>query len=127
MNTAGNRNRDLDERVSFGQKCVVGLLRLLVPPQVDNEKAAEYLRVGVGKNDKVIQWVAVRPDSLIDMDRVTEYEIHASPTRSAIFNSGSTSRINVAHFMAELITGDAIWDRWSGQMPVIYNWEPSSR
>ena len=32
MNTTGNRNRDLDEKVSFGQEVVVSLLRLLLPP-----------------------------------------------------------------------------------------------
>ena len=47
MNTTGNRNRDLNERISFGQKCVIGLLRLLLPPHVDNEKAADYLRVKI--------------------------------------------------------------------------------
>lgn len=47
--------------------------------------------------------------------------MHASPTRSAVFNSGKTSRIHVAHFMADLITGDETWRRWRGQMPVIYN------
>jgi hypothetical protein len=30
--------------------------------------------------------------------------------------SGSTSRINVAHFMARLITDDDLWTRWQGQM-----------
>ena len=44
MNTTGNRNRDLNEPISFAQKCVIGLLRLLLPPHVDNEKAADYLR-----------------------------------------------------------------------------------
>ncbi len=32
-----------------------------------------------------------------------------------------TSRINVGHFMADLITDEEIWNRWKGQMPVIYN------
>ena len=41
MNTAGNSNRDLHEQISFGQKCVVGLLRLLLPPHADNENAAD--------------------------------------------------------------------------------------
>ncbi len=121
MNTAGNSNRDLDEPISFGQRCVIGLLRLLLPPVVDNEKAADYLRNNIGSNDREIEWVAVRPDSLIDEDEVTEYEVHQSPTRSAIFNAGSTSRINVGDFMADLITEDDTWDRWKGQMPVIYN------
>ena len=121
MNTTGNRNRDLNEPISFAQKCVIGLLRLLLPPHVDNEKAADYLRTQIGQNNKFIEWAAVRPDGLINEDEVTDYEIHASPTRSAIFNAGKVSRINVGHFMVGLITEDNLWVKWKGQMPVIYN------
>lgn len=121
MNTAGNSNRDLNEPVSFSQKLVIGLIRLILPPHVDNEKAADYLRTTIGQDDKAINWAVVRPDTLLNEDTVTEYEVHPSPTRSAVFNAGSTSRINVAHFMADLITNDDTWKRWKGQMPVIYN------
>lgn len=121
MNTTGNRNRDLAEKISCAQKCVIWLLRLLLPPHVDNEKAADYLRTEIGQNNKIIEWAAVRPDNLIDENNVSEYEIHPSPIRSAIFDAGITSRINVAHFMAELISGPEIWSKWKGQMPVIYN------
>ena len=123
MNTTGNRNRDLNEPISFAQKCVIGLLRLLLPPHVDNEKAADFLRTQIGQNNESIEWVAVRPDGLINEDNVSDYEIHPSPTRSAIFNAGQTSRINVAHFMAELLTNNNTWNKWKGQMPVIYNAE----
>jgi NAD(P)-dependent dehydrogenase (short-subunit alcohol dehydrogenase family) len=125
MNTTGNRNRDLEEPISFGQKCVIGLIRLLVPPHADNEQAADYLRVEVGQQDGVIEWAAVRPDTLVNEDEVSEYEVHSSPTRSAIFDAGKTSRINVGHFIAELITDDELWNQWKGQMPVIYNKESS--
>lgn len=121
MNTAGNSNRDLDESISAGQRCVIMLLRMLLPPHVDNEHAADYLRTEIGQDDKDVEWVAVRPDGLTDEDRVTGYEVHASPTRSAIFDAGTTSRINVSHFMAELITSNDTWDKWKGRMPVIYN------
>jgi len=121
MNTTGNRNRNLKEPISIAQKCVIGLLRLLLPPHVDNEKAADYLRTEIGQNNKSIEWVTVRPDGLIDEVEVTDYEIHPSPTRSAIFNAGKVSRINVGHFMASLITDDNLWTKWKGQMPVIYS------
>jgi nucleoside-diphosphate-sugar epimerase len=121
MNTAGNSNRDLQERISFAQQSVIGLLRLLLPPHVDNAKAADYLRIKIGQNDEVIEWAVVRPDNLINENEVTEYEVHSSPTRSAIFDAGLTSRINVGHFMADLITDDDTWNKWKGQMPVIYN------
>lgn len=86
MNTAGNRNRDLDERVGIGQRCVVGLLRWLVPPHADNEEAADFLRVAIGEDDPVIEWAAVRPDGLIDADEAT-------PTRSIPHRSGARSSI----------------------------------
>lgn len=122
MNTAGNSNRDLDEPISVAQQIVIGLLRLLLPPHVDNEKAADFLRAEIGQDDSAIEWAAVRPDSLVNEDGVTEYEVHASPTRSAIFNPGVTSRINVGHFMARLIDDDDMWNQWKGKMPVIYNY-----
>ncbi len=121
MNTAGNSNRDLHEPVSFAQRCVIGVLRLLLPPLVDNEQAADYLRTEIGPNDSAIEWVAVRPDTLVNEDEVTEYEVYPSPVRSVIFNAGRTSRINVAHFTADLITDADTWSRWKSQMPVIYN------
>jgi NAD(P)-dependent dehydrogenase (short-subunit alcohol dehydrogenase family) len=121
MNTTGNRNRDLNEPISFAQKCVIALIRVLLPPHVDNEQAADYLRTQIGQKNKLIEWSAVRPDGLIDEDKVTDYEIHPSPTRSAIFNEGKISRINVGHFMASLISKNDLWNKWKGQMPVIYN------
>jgi len=121
MNTAGNSNRDLNEPVVYVQRIVIELLRLILPPHPDNEKAADYLRVNIGQNNPGIEWVAVRPDALIDEEAVTDYSLHISPTRSALFNPGQTSRINVANFMARLITEDNLWNQWKGQMPVIYN------
>lgn len=121
MNTTGNRNRDLNETVSLGEQVVIGLIRVLLPPQLDNEKAADFLRTQIGQENRQIRWVAVRPDNLINEDTVTPYDIVPSPSRSAIFNPGKTSRINVAHFMADLLTNDALWTKWQGQMPVIYN------
>ena len=123
MNTTGNSNRDLNEPVSLAQKAVIGLLRLILPPHVDNEQAADYLRVQIGQHDRQIGWVAVRPDGLTDESAVSEYDTYPSPVVSAIFGSGKTSRINVAHFMADLITADTKWDQWKGKMPVIYNRE----
>jgi hypothetical protein len=94
---------------------------LLLPPHVDNEKAADYLRTKIGQDDTMVEWAAVRPDDLINEKEVTEYEVHPSPIRSAIFNAGKVSRINVADFMATLIHDDKLWQKWKGQMPVIYS------
>ncbi|MEZ4661835.1 MAG: NAD(P)-binding oxidoreductase [Caldilineaceae bacterium] len=126
MNTVGNRNRDLHEPIPFAQHLVIGLLRLL-PPHVDNEQAADYLRTQIGRHDELIEWAAVRPDGLTNEEAVTAYDIFPSPIVSAIFGSGQTSRINVGHFMAELISNDECWQQWKGQMPVIYNRSFSSQ
>ncbi|UTW11671.1 NAD(P)-dependent oxidoreductase [Marinobacterium rhizophilum] len=121
MNTTGNANRDLAEKASFGQRCVIALLRVLLPPHLDNERAADYLRTEVGQSDAHVEWVAVRPDRLVDAKQVTQYRLHPSPVRNPIFDSGDSSRINVAHLMAELATDDGLWQQWKGQMPVLYN------
>ena len=113
MNTAGNANRDLAERISPAERCVTSLIRRVLPPHADNEGAAEVLRT---TDEASLEWVVVRPDTLTNDLAVTEYEVYPSPTRSAIFNPGKTSRINVAHFMADLITDDGVWGRWRGQI-----------
>ncbi len=121
MNSSGCSNRDIPEQVAFGQRCVIAVLRVLVPPHLDNERAADYLRVQIGQYDNAIEWVAIRPDSLIDAEQVSAYEVYESPIRSAIFDPGATSRINVGDFMANLITSAETWNTWKGKMPVIYN------
>jgi hypothetical protein len=121
MNTTGNQNLQAGEKVSIAQSLVVGLIRFLLPPHADNENAAEYLQSSFVKNHQMIEWVAVRPDSLINEDSVTSYISYESPIRSAIFDPGKTSRINVAHFMSELAINNSIWNKWKTKMPVIYN------
>jgi len=121
MNTAGNSNRDLNEKISFAQNCIMSVIRNLIPPHKDNENASDYLRKNIGQNNKYLQWCVVRPDALIDEIEKSKYELHPSPTRSAIFNSGTTSRINVADLMSTLHENSDVWNKWQGQMPVVYN------
>ncbi|GAB5409500.1 MAG: SDR family oxidoreductase [Balneolaceae bacterium] len=121
MNTNGNSNRDLEENYSTKDKAVISLLRVVLPPHVDNEEAADYLRTEIGKKNKHVEWVAVRPDNLIDEEHVSDYEINPSPVRGVIFDSGKTSRINVANFMARLTYDVGLFEQWKGQMPVINN------
>ncbi|MDR2174094.1 MAG: SDR family oxidoreductase [Burkholderiales bacterium] len=120
MNTAGFRNKDLNERISFGQRIMMGIIRTLVPPHLDNEEAAEFLRLNIGQKNAKIQWVVVRPDNLTNEENVTEYSLCVSPT-STLFNPSKISRINVGHFMARLIVGNDLWKEWKGKMPVICN------
>lgn len=121
MNTTGNQNKVAGEAISTAQACVIGLIRQLLPPHADNEEAAEYLQKNYGINQTAIEWAAVRPDSLINEESATAYKAYPSPVRSAIFDAGKTSRINVAHFMSELILDAKTWEQWKYQMPVVYN------
>jgi hypothetical protein len=94
-----------------------------VATHADNEQAADTLPP-TGQRDGQIEWVAVRPDSLLA-------ETTAAPMLSilAVAQRNLDPARPVAsmwHFMAELITNDATWQKWRGQMPVIYNQEKSS-
>ena len=120
MNSSGVSNPDLGEKISFKQKVVMLVLRKLLPAHADNENAAAFLRETIGQHDAMIEWSAVRPDGLVNEDAVSHYKIFSSPTKSAIFEAGKVSRINVGHFMAELASDIDLWNRWKGQMPVIY-------
>ena len=122
MSTVGCKNEDLQETRSFSARCVFFLLRYLVPPHSDNEKAVNYLQSTIGQNRSTIDWVAVRPDTLTNEADISPYAIYASPIHS-LFKPGKTSRINVAHFIAELISNKLTWSQWKGQMPVVYNAE----
>lgn len=121
MNTTGNSNPDIHEKPPLSQRCVVSILRLILPPHVDNEKASDYLRLHIGQKHKYIEWIVVRPDRLTNESHVTEYDIQPSPIRNAIFDSVPSSRINVANFMSKLVINTELWNKWKGQMPVVYN------
>jgi len=120
MSTTAYTNKSIYERNSFWEKFILTLLYGLLPPHRDNMKAGNYLIRVLGSNS-VMPWIAVRPDTLIDDDSVTPYDVVKSPIRSPIFNAGVTSRINVSHFMAEVLCDNDLWDKWVFQTPVIYN------
>jgi len=121
MNTTANMNKKVKEIYSFKDKVVLSLLALLLPPHKDNVEAATYLSDVIGENNSKIEWIAVRPDTLINDDNVSEYEIVDSPKRSPVFDAGKTCRINVAHFMVDLLLNPDLWNNWKFKMPVIYN------
>lgn len=123
MSSTAISNDYAKEKVTLGERLIKMLIYLLLPPHVDNVKAAKKMRMHIGDNKELIEWVAIRPDTLIDEAGVSEYELHSSPIRSSIFNPGKTSRINVADFISTLITNHAVWAQWQGKMPVIYNKE----
>jgi nucleoside-diphosphate-sugar epimerase len=121
MSTTAYANAATGEKNSLGEGIVFSILKLLLPPHHDNVKAVSYLQKEIGKEDEKIEWVAVRPDTLINKDAESACEVHESPVRSPVFNAGTVSRINVSHFMVELLTNDGLWREWQFKMPVVYN------
>ncbi|WP_019274890.1 NAD(P)-dependent oxidoreductase [Vibrio coralliilyticus] len=121
MSTTGFQNRRRGEVVSWRHRMAIQLVRQLLPPHVDNEEAARYLQYQVGDASPYLEWVAVRPDSLVDHPFKTEFSVHPSPTCDSLFAPRKSSRINVAHFMIELVGSPQTWSRWKQDMPVLYN------
>ena len=123
MNTTANENPRLKENYSLKDRVVLSLLKLFLPPHKDNVEVAKFISFNIGKNNSKIEWIAVRPDTLFNEEQESMYEIWNSPKRSPVFDPGKTSRINVAHFIVELLLNEDWWDLWKFKMPVIYNKE----
>ncbi len=120
MSTTAYTNKQDGEKNRFGEALVLSLLKVLLPPHRDNMLAADYLVHQIGES-QAFSWVALRPDTLIDAENPSEYELFAHTNQSPVFNAGKTSRINVAACMAQLLTDEALWERWKYKMPVLYN------
>jgi len=121
MSTTGYTNTITGEKNSLGERIILSILKLLLPPHRDNVKAANYLHEEIGKDNEKIEWIVVRPDTLVNEDNKSAYEVYESPVRSPVFNAGTTSRINVSHFMADLLINERLWREWKFKMPVVYN------
>ncbi len=117
-----NHPGGLDTRRGWFEKAVVWMLRGLVPPARDNQRAADFLYNDIGTAGRHVQWVAVRPDSLLEGD-VTPYALHETLV-SSLFRPDQTNMANVARFMCELVTDPEVWAAWQGKLPVIVNASP---
>jgi len=120
-----NHPGGLDTRRGMFEKAVMWILRSMVPPAEDNQQAANFLYGGIGMTSPFVQWVAVRPDTLLEGD-VSEYTPHEGLV-SSLFAPDSTNMANVAHFMGELFANPKAWDDWKGKLPVIINAAISKR
>ncbi len=122
MSTTAYTNKQLGESLSGKDAIIFGLLKLVLPPHRDNMLAGDFLVEHLG-SDTGLEWVAVRPDSLVDKTVVEEYELFETKQRNPLSNPGKTSRIQVAHFMADLLLKDDLWQQWVYKTPVIYSKE----
>ncbi len=119
-----NRPDGLDARRGAFEKAYMWVLRGLVPPANDNQRAADFLISEIGKGSPFVQWAVVRPDTLLEGD-VSEYSVHEDIV-SSLFRPDSTNMANVAHFMCELVTDPQVWDEWRGELPVVVNAEDAA-
>eukprot|EP00553_Chaetoceros_curvisetus_P014531 CAMPEP_0204644036 /NCGR_PEP_ID=MMETSP0718-20130828/1170_1 /ASSEMBLY_ACC=CAM_ASM_000674 /TAXON_ID=230516 /ORGANISM="Chaetoceros curvisetus" /LENGTH=247 /DNA_ID=CAMNT_0051665459 /DNA_START=367 /DNA_END=1110 /DNA_ORIENTATION=+ len=110
-----------DDVRSRTERMILSCIRTSVPPHGDNEAAAAYLWNDIGTDSPSIEWVAVRPDDLVEGD-TSAYETFQKP-KGGLFGDNETSRSNVAHFMSELICDKSTWEAWKFKMPYIYNTE----
>lgn len=108
-----------DTRRGTAEKACLALLRGVLPPARDNQRAADYLWAEIGRSNGRVEWVAVRPDTLLEGD-VCEYAVHDGLIDS-LFAPGQTNMDNVADFMCALATDDETWGQWRGSLPVVVN------
>lgn len=120
MSTTAYTNTKAGEKNGFREGVVFSILNVLLPPQRDNMLAGDYLVRHIGES-KAFSWVAVRPDTLIDEESGSAYDVVPHPRQSPVFNAGKTNRINVASFMADLLFDEGLWKQWMYTTPVLYN------
>lgn len=119
-----NQPGQADARRGRGERAFLAVLRAVVPPSRDNQRAADFLFRDVAAADSRLQWVVVRPDTLTEGE-VTEYRVHDGLVAS-LLRPDKTRMAQVAHFMCELATDLDAWQRWRGRMPVIVDAAPTS-
>jgi putative NAD(P)-binding protein len=114
-----HRAGGLDARRGAFERAFLWVLRGVLPPARDNQRAADFLLGQIGPSNAFVQWAVVRPDSLLEGE-VSEYAVHEGLV-SSLFAPGSTNMANVAHFMCELVTDRAAWAAWKSRLPVVIN------
>jgi len=77
-----NRRGGLDRRRGRFEKALLWMLRGIMPPARDNQRAADFLYDSFAMTSPFVRWVAVRPDTLRE-DNVSEYTLHEGLVMSA--------------------------------------------
>lgn len=109
----------LDDVRPLSERLLLCLIRALIPPHRDNEAAAAFVYETIKHDNKNVNFVAVRPDDLID-GNVSQYNLFDKPQKG-LFGGGTATRANVAHFMCDLIIKPEMWAKWNNKFPVIMN------
>jgi len=114
-----NRPGRLDARRGAFERAFLWVLRGVLPPARDNQRAADFLIEKIGMSHAFVEWAVVRPDSLLPGE-VSEHALHEGIV-NGLFSPGSTNMANVAHVMCELLTNPKTWGDWKGKLPVVVN------
>lgn len=114
-----NRPTRLDSRRGAVERAFLGLVRAVLPPARDNQRAADFLVETIGPDHPFVRWAVLRPDTLVDGE-VSEYALHEGLV-DRLVKPGRTTMANVAHVIAELVTNPTTWAAWQGKLPVIVN------
>jgi hypothetical protein len=112
-----HRPAPLDPRRGTLARAFLSLLRAVLPPARDSQRAADLLHRSLGPDHPHLQWVVVRPDALREGE-VSEYALHEQLV-DGLLRPGETRMANVAHFMCDLVTDGDVWKRWRAKLPVI--------
>lgn len=96
------------------EKLALWVLRGVLPPAKDNQRAADYLCRTIGRHDPHIEWVVVRPDTLLESE-ISHYALHEALV-SSLFKPDSTNMANVACFMCDLAVSQEL-ERLDGEAP----------
>jgi putative NADH-flavin reductase len=103
-----------DPKQTFAERSVIFLLRYLIPPHADNERAAAFLFT-----NKDFDWSVVRPTNLINEEKADGLYTISEYTECPLFGDQTVSRNNVAHFMVEMITNEKTFAKYRHKMPVL--------
>ena len=113
-----------DPRRGFGERFLLTLLWLLLPPHADNMEVMRVLRDEVtgtsnsadSPRNPYVEFCVVRPSDLVDGEE-TAYTAHEN-LHNGIFNASRPStRATVGRFMASLVTKPDVWQQWKNQFP----------
>lgn len=119
-----HRPAPADPRRGAPERAFLALLRAVLPPARDNQRAADLLVERVGPHHPSVEWTVIRPDTLLEGE-VSGYGLHEGLV-DAIFRPGRTRMANVAHFICELVTKPETWAAWRGKLPVITDAGPTA-
>mmetsp|Transcript_23787 Transcript_23787/g.49280 ORF Transcript_23787/g.49280 Transcript_23787/m.49280 type:complete len:262 (+) Transcript_23787:117-902(+) len=112
-----------DDKRSVTQRCALSIIRNLVPPHKDNERAASFIVTKRKEDNPHLEWTVIRPTDLVNDGVGTKYELFAKPQKYLFAGSSEcvATRANVARSMVDLVLAEDLWDEWKFKMPVVHN------